>query len=121
MSRIGDLGERAYINVYRRGLKSRILDQLASNDGTFFRCHERQKKKGNHQEKKPPVIGSNSFSPPQDLSSKKSKKGNNFQVSKDKPNDSLLNKDNELIGSEKEMRIKEGLFTYCGRKHPIKE
>ncbi|MBW0580694.1 hypothetical protein O181_120409 [Austropuccinia psidii MF-1] len=31
MSRIGDWGERAYIHVYRRGLASRLLDQLASN------------------------------------------------------------------------------------------
>ncbi|MBW0463729.1 hypothetical protein O181_003444 [Austropuccinia psidii MF-1] len=57
MSRIGDWGERAYIHVYRRGLTSRLLDQLASHPGTFeslqelmdvtleldTRYHERQK------------------------------------------------------------------------------
>ncbi|MBW0463369.1 hypothetical protein O181_003084 [Austropuccinia psidii MF-1] len=35
MSRIGDWGERAYIHVYRRGLASRLLDQLASHPGDF--------------------------------------------------------------------------------------
>ncbi|MBW0544378.1 hypothetical protein O181_084093 [Austropuccinia psidii MF-1] len=35
MSRIGDWGERAYIHVYRRGLASRRLDQLASYPGNF--------------------------------------------------------------------------------------
>ncbi|MBW0573356.1 hypothetical protein O181_113071 [Austropuccinia psidii MF-1] len=35
MSRIGDWGERAYIHVYRRGLASRLLDQSASDPGTF--------------------------------------------------------------------------------------
>ncbi|MBW0486899.1 hypothetical protein O181_026614 [Austropuccinia psidii MF-1] len=137
MSRIGDWGERAYIHVYRRGLASRLLDQLASHPGNFdslqelmditleldTRYHERQKEKGSHQEKKPPISGSNSSKPPQSSSSKKpyhrkNKKGKNFQVSKDKPHAALLNKDNKLIGSEKERRIKEGLciFTIYGRK-----
>ncbi|MBW0542029.1 hypothetical protein O181_081744 [Austropuccinia psidii MF-1] len=88
------------------------------------RYHEREKKKGSYQEKRPPVTVSNSFRPPQDSSSKKphnkkTKKGNNFQFSKHKPHDALLNKDNLLIGSEKERRIKEGLCTYCGGKNPI--
>ncbi|MBW0567421.1 hypothetical protein O181_107136 [Austropuccinia psidii MF-1] len=118
MSRIGDWGERAYIHVYRRGLASRLLDQLASHPGNFdslqelnditseldTRYHERKEEKGMHQEKKPPISGSNSFKPPQVSSSKKpyhrkNKKGKNFQVSKDKPYFSVLNKDNKLIGS----------------------
>ncbi|MBW0492040.1 hypothetical protein O181_031755 [Austropuccinia psidii MF-1] len=80
ISRIGDWGERAYIHVYRRGLASRPLDQLASYPGIFgtlqelmdinleldTRYHERQKEKGSHQEKKPPVTGSNSSRTPQD-------------------------------------------------------
>ncbi|MBW0511145.1 hypothetical protein O181_050860 [Austropuccinia psidii MF-1] len=80
ISRIGDLGERAYIHVYRRGLASRLLDQLASYPGNFdtlqelmnitlesdTRYHETQKEKGSHQEKKPPATGSNSSRPPQD-------------------------------------------------------
>ncbi|MBW0557939.1 hypothetical protein O181_097654 [Austropuccinia psidii MF-1] len=138
MSRIGDWGERAYIHVYRRGLASRLLDQLASYPGNFdtlqelmdisleldTRYHERQREKGSHQEKKPPVTGSNSLRPPQDSSSKrphhkKNKKGKQFQASKEKPHSSLLNKDNTLIGSEKERRIKEGLCTDCGGKNPI--
>ncbi|MBW0516869.1 hypothetical protein O181_056584 [Austropuccinia psidii MF-1] len=120
MSRIGDWGERAYTHVYRRGLASRLLDQLASHPGNFdslqelmditlevdTRYHERQKEKGSHQEKKPPISGYNSSKPPQSASSKKpyprkNKQGKNFQVFKDKPHASLLNKDNKLIGSEK--------------------
>ncbi|MBW0489039.1 hypothetical protein O181_028754 [Austropuccinia psidii MF-1] len=138
MSRIGDWGERAYIHVYRRGLASRRLDQLDSYPGNFdtlqelmditleldTRYHGRQKEKGSHQEKKPPVTGSNSSRPPKDSSSrrphqKKNKKGKQFQDSRDKPHSALLNKDNKLIGSEKERRIKEGLCSYCVGKNPI--
>ncbi|MBW0531091.1 hypothetical protein O181_070806 [Austropuccinia psidii MF-1] len=76
------------------------------------RYHERKKGKGSYQVKKPPVTGSNSFRTPQEPSSKrpnneKSKKGKNIQVPKDKLNSALLSKDNKLIGSEKERRIKE--------------
>ncbi|MBW0566830.1 hypothetical protein O181_106545 [Austropuccinia psidii MF-1] len=86
----------------------------------------REREKGRHQEKNPPVTGSNSSRPPQESSSKrphhkKNKKGKQFQSSKDKPHSSLLNKDNKSNGTEKERRIKEGLFTYCGGKHPIKK
>ncbi|MBW0463351.1 hypothetical protein O181_003066 [Austropuccinia psidii MF-1] len=138
ISRIRDWGGSAYINVYRRGLASRLLDQSASYPGNFntlkdlmditleldTRYHERQKQKGSNQEKKPPVTGSNSSRPPQDSSSKrphhrKNKQGKQFQASKDKPHSSLLNKGNGLIGSEKGRRIKEGLCTYFGGKHPI--
>ncbi|MBW0570714.1 hypothetical protein O181_110429 [Austropuccinia psidii MF-1] len=140
MSRIGDWGERAYIHVYGRGLASRLLDQLASYPGNFdtfqelmeitlelhTRYHERQKEKGSHQEKKPPITGSNSSRPPKDSFSerphhKKKNKGKKFQTSKDNPRSALLNKNNKLIGSEKEMRIKKGLCTYCGGKHPIEK
>ncbi|MBW0468721.1 hypothetical protein O181_008436 [Austropuccinia psidii MF-1] len=133
MSRIGDWGERAYIHAYRSRLESRLLYQLASYPGSFdtvqelmditleldTRYHERQKEK-------PPVTGSNYSRPPQYSSSKrphhkKNKKGKQFQASKDKPHSALLNKDNKLIGSEKERRIKEGLCTYCGGKHPIEK
>ncbi|MBW0555494.1 hypothetical protein O181_095209 [Austropuccinia psidii MF-1] len=92
----------------------------------YTRYHERQKEKGSHQEKNPPVTGSNSSSPPQDSPSKrphhkKNKKGKQFQASKDKPNSAMLKKDNKLISSEKERRIKEGLCNYCGGKHPIEK
>ncbi|MBW0488279.1 hypothetical protein O181_027994 [Austropuccinia psidii MF-1] len=88
--------------------------------------HESQKEKGGNQEKKSPATGSNQSRPPQNSSSKrrhqkKNKKGKQFQSSKDKPHSSLLNKDNKLIGSEKERMIKEGLCTYCGGKHPIEK
>ncbi|MBW0540091.1 hypothetical protein O181_079806 [Austropuccinia psidii MF-1] len=118
MSRIGDWQERSYIHVYRRGLASRLVDQLASHPGNFDSLQEimditlklntryqvRQKEKGSHQEKQPPISGSNSSKPPQSSSSKKpyhrkNKKGKNFQVSKDKPHAALLTKDNKLIGS----------------------
>ncbi|MBW0582494.1 hypothetical protein O181_122209 [Austropuccinia psidii MF-1] len=91
------MGERAYIPVYRRGLASRLLDQLASHPGDFDSLqelmditlkldtgyHERQKEKGSHQQKKPPISGSNSSKPPQSSSSKKpyhrkNKKAKNF-------------------------------------------
>ncbi|MBW0532303.1 hypothetical protein O181_072018 [Austropuccinia psidii MF-1] len=92
--------------------------------GLDTRYHERQKEKGINQERKPPISGYNPSKPPQGSSSKKpyhrkNKKGRNFQVSKDKPNASLLTKENKLIGSEKDRRIKRGLCTYCGGKHPI--
>ncbi|MBW0587323.1 hypothetical protein O181_127038 [Austropuccinia psidii MF-1] len=138
MSRVGYWGERAYIHVYRRGLASRLLDHLASYPGSFdtlqelmditleldTRYHERQNEKGTHQENKPPTTGSNSSRPPQDSSSKrphhkKNKKGKQFQASMDKPHSALLNKYNKLISSEKERRIKDGLCTYFGGKHPI--
>ncbi|MBW0498507.1 hypothetical protein O181_038222 [Austropuccinia psidii MF-1] len=77
------------------------------------RYHERQKEKGSHQDKKPPVTGTPHH--------KKSNKGENFQLSKDKPHAALLNKDNKLIGFEREIRIKEGLCTYCGGKHPTEK
>ncbi|MBW0526923.1 hypothetical protein O181_066638 [Austropuccinia psidii MF-1] len=88
------------------------------------RYHERQKEKGSHQEKKPLATGSNFSRPPQDSSSRrtdyeKNKKGKKFHVSKDKPHSALLDKENKLIGSEKERRIKEVSFTYCDGKHPI--
>ncbi|MBW0564203.1 hypothetical protein O181_103918 [Austropuccinia psidii MF-1] len=128
MYQIWDWGERAYIHVYRRGLESRLLNQLASHLSNFDRLteqmdstleldtryHQGQKEKGIHQEKKPQLTGSNYFMPPQDSSSKnphhqKSKKGNNFQVLKDKTHADILHQENKLIGSEKERRIKEGL------------
>ncbi|MBW0538218.1 hypothetical protein O181_077933 [Austropuccinia psidii MF-1] len=40
MSRIGDWGERAYINFYKRGLASRLLDHLASHPGIFYTLQE---------------------------------------------------------------------------------
>ncbi|MBW0529204.1 hypothetical protein O181_068919 [Austropuccinia psidii MF-1] len=121
---IGDWEECSYIHVYRRRLESRPLNQLASHCNT--RYHERQKEKGSNQQKEPPVTRYNIFRPPQDSSSKnphhkKSKKGKNFQSSKDTSHAALLNKDNKLISSEKKRRIKEGLCTYCGGKHPIEE
>ncbi|MBW0584658.1 hypothetical protein O181_124373 [Austropuccinia psidii MF-1] len=140
MSRIGDWEERAYIHVYRRGFSLRHLDQLASYPGKFdtlqelmditleldTRYHDRQKEKGSHQEKNPSVTASNSSRPPQDSSSKRphhkmNKRVKRFQGSKDKPHSALLNKDNKLIGSEMQRRIKEGLCTYCGGKHPIEK
>ncbi|MBW0581316.1 hypothetical protein O181_121031, partial [Austropuccinia psidii MF-1] len=88
--------------------------------------HERQKENGGNPEKNPPATRSNQYRPPQNSSSKrphqkKNKKGKQFQSSKEKPHAALLNKENKLIGSEKERRIEEGLCTYCGGKHPIEK
>ncbi|MBW0528339.1 hypothetical protein O181_068054 [Austropuccinia psidii MF-1] len=66
ISRIGDWGERALIHHFRKGLESRIFDQLASHtsrtdslqdlmDITLMldtRYHERPNEKSHHQEKK---------------------------------------------------------------------
>ncbi|MBW0578620.1 hypothetical protein O181_118335 [Austropuccinia psidii MF-1] len=66
VSRIGDWGERALIHHFRKGLPSRILDQLASHPSRIdslqdlmditlnldTRYHERQNEKSHHQEKK---------------------------------------------------------------------
>ncbi|MBW0483929.1 hypothetical protein O181_023644 [Austropuccinia psidii MF-1] len=123
----------AYINAYRRGSESRLFDLLAYHPGDFdslqelidiilewdTRYHERHKKKGGNQEKNPPFTGFNSFRPTQYSSLKKPHHKKNFQVSKDRPQAALLNEARELIGSEKERRIKEGLFTYCGGNNPI--
>ncbi|MBW0463463.1 hypothetical protein O181_003178 [Austropuccinia psidii MF-1] len=119
VSRIGDWGERALIHHFRQGLASRGLDKLASHPSIIDslqdlmdvtleldnRYHERQK------EKNPEASKSNSSS----LSQKKK----NSQM-RDKPHSSLLNKDFNLMNSENERRIKEGLFTYCGGKHSLK-
>ncbi|MBW0466171.1 hypothetical protein O181_005886 [Austropuccinia psidii MF-1] len=128
ISRIGNWEERAYVHVYRRGLASRMLEKFASHPGNLdslqdlmditleldTRYHKRQKEKGSNQQKKPPISGPNLSKPPQVLSLKKAyhrkkKKGKNFQVPKDKPHAALLTKDKQLISSEKERRIEEGL------------
>ncbi|MBW0488217.1 hypothetical protein O181_027932 [Austropuccinia psidii MF-1] len=90
------------------------------------RYHERQKEKGGNQKKKPPFNGYNPSRPPQNSfpkrpHQKKNKKGKQFHSSKDKPHAALLNKGNKLISSKKERRIKEGLCTYCGGKHPMEK
>ncbi|MBW0499160.1 hypothetical protein O181_038875 [Austropuccinia psidii MF-1] len=130
VSRIGDCGERALIHHFRKGLPSRILDQLASHPSRIYslyelmdvtleldtRYHERQKEKSHHQEKKPKASKSNSSHPQN--SSRSSQRKKNFQK-RDKPHSSLLNKDFRLMNSRKERRIKEGLCTYCGGKHSL--
>ncbi|MBW0492476.1 hypothetical protein O181_032191 [Austropuccinia psidii MF-1] len=75
------------------------------------RYHERQKEKNHHKEKKAQASTSNS-------SSSSHRKKKNFQK-RDKPHSSLLNKDFKVMNSEKERRIKEGLFMYCGGKHSL--
>ncbi|MBW0591560.1 hypothetical protein O181_131275 [Austropuccinia psidii MF-1] len=113
VSRIGDWGERALINHFRKGLPSRILDQLASHPSRIdslqdlmevtleldTRYHEKQKEKNHYQEKKPEAARS-STSHPQNSSSSSHNKKKNFQK-RDKPHSSLLNKDFKLIKSEK--------------------
>ncbi|MBW0553732.1 hypothetical protein O181_093447 [Austropuccinia psidii MF-1] len=107
VSRIGDWVERALIHHFRKGLTSRILDQLASHPSRIDSLqeliditleldtsyHERQNEKSHNQEKKPEASKSNSSS-----SSQKKKK--NFQK-RDKPHSSLLNKYFKFLNSEK--------------------
>ncbi|MBW0574879.1 hypothetical protein O181_114594 [Austropuccinia psidii MF-1] len=131
VSRIGDCGERALIHHFRKGLPSRILDQMASHPSSIdylqdlmditlkldTRYHGKKKDKNHHQEKKPEASKLIS-SHPQNSSSSSHKKKKDFQKRK-KPHSSLLNKDFKLINSQKERRIKEGLCTYCGGKHSL--
>ncbi|MBW0504195.1 hypothetical protein O181_043910 [Austropuccinia psidii MF-1] len=114
VSRIGDWGERALIHHFRKGLASRILDQLASNPSNIdslqdlmdvtleldTRYHERQKEKNHPQEKKAEASKSNS-SHHQNSSSSSHKKKNFHSQKRDKPHSSLLNKSFKLKGSEK--------------------
>ncbi|MBW0531028.1 hypothetical protein O181_070743 [Austropuccinia psidii MF-1] len=130
VSRIGDWGERALINHFRKRLPSRILDQLASHPSlidslqglTYItleldtRYHESQKEKIHHQEKNPEASNSSSSCP--QYSSSSSAKKKKFQK-RDKPHSSLLNKYFNLMNSEDKRRIKEGLCTYCGGKHTL--
>ncbi|MBW0532150.1 hypothetical protein O181_071865 [Austropuccinia psidii MF-1] len=116
VSRIGDWDERTLIHHFRKGLPSRILDQLASHPSRIdslqdlmnitleldTRYHERQNEKIHHQEKKPEASKESSSHPKNSPSSSQKK---NFQK-RDKPHYSLLNKDLKLMNSEKERRIK---------------
>ncbi|MBW0545661.1 hypothetical protein O181_085376 [Austropuccinia psidii MF-1] len=133
VSRVRYWGERALIHHFRKGLASRILDQLPSHPSRIdshqdlmditleldTRYHERQKEKNHFQEKK--TENSKSvYSHAQNSSSSNQKKEKNshFQ-NRDKPHSFLLNKDFKLMGSEEERRVKEGLCSYCGGKHSL--
>ncbi|MBW0580337.1 hypothetical protein O181_120052 [Austropuccinia psidii MF-1] len=132
VSRIEDRGERALIHYFRKGLASRILDQLTSHPSNIdslqdlmdvsleldTRYHERQEEKNHHQEKKPEASKSNSSHHKNSSSSSHKKKYFNSQK-QEKPHSSLLNKDFKLKASEKERRIKEGLCNYCSGKHSL--
>ncbi|MBW0482589.1 hypothetical protein O181_022304 [Austropuccinia psidii MF-1] len=132
VSRIGDWGERALINHFRKGFGSRIPAQLASHPSSIdslqelmdftleldTRYHKRQKEKNNSQEKK--TEASNSSSSHYKSPSSSSHKKKNFRVRKRyKPHSSLLNRDHKLMGSEKERRINDKLWAYCGWKHSL--
>ncbi|MBW0532847.1 hypothetical protein O181_072562 [Austropuccinia psidii MF-1] len=126
VSIIRNWGERALIHHFRKGLASRILDQLASHPSNIdslqdlmdvslvldTRYHERKK------EKKPEASKSN-YHHHQNSSRSSHKKKNLHSQKRDKPHSSLLNKNFKPKGSEKEKRIKEGLCTFCGGKHSI--
>ncbi|MBW0477078.1 hypothetical protein O181_016793 [Austropuccinia psidii MF-1] len=87
VSRIGDWGERAVIHHFRKGLVSRILDQLSSHTSRIdsfrdlmditlerdTRYHERQKEMGHFEEKKPEPSKSISSHPKNSSSSNKRK------------------------------------------------
>ncbi|MBW0593251.1 hypothetical protein O181_132966 [Austropuccinia psidii MF-1] len=112
VSRSGDWSERALIHHFRKGLPSRIMDQLASHPSRIdslqdfmditleldTRYHERQKEKSHHQEKKQEASKLN-YSHTQNSSSSNQNKKKNFKK-RDKPHFSLLNKDFELMGCQ---------------------
>ncbi|MBW0558473.1 hypothetical protein O181_098188 [Austropuccinia psidii MF-1] len=133
VSRVRYWGERALIHNFRKGLASRIMDQLASHTSRIdshqdlweitleldTRYHERKKEKNNFQEKKPEdskSVYSHAQNP--SSSNQKKEKNSHFQ-NREKPHSSLVNKDFKLMGSEKERRVKKGLFSYCGGKHSL--
>ncbi|MBW0585958.1 hypothetical protein O181_125673 [Austropuccinia psidii MF-1] len=88
VSRIGDWGVRACIYQLRKGLPSRILDQLASHPSRIDSLqdlmditpdldtsyHERQNEKSHHQEKQPEASKSNSSHHQNSSSSSQKKK-----------------------------------------------
>ncbi|MBW0481206.1 hypothetical protein O181_020921 [Austropuccinia psidii MF-1] len=92
VSRIVDWGERGLIHHFRKGLASRILDQLASHSSRIYylqdlmeitlkldtRYHKRKKEKNNHQEKKTEALKSSSSNHKNSSSSSYKKK--NFKV-----------------------------------------
>ncbi|MBW0463545.1 hypothetical protein O181_003260 [Austropuccinia psidii MF-1] len=111
VSRMGDWGEKALIHNVRKGLASRVLDQLASHPSRIdslqdlmditleldTRYHERKKEKSNFQEKNPEASKSVSFNP-QNSSSSNQKKNNNFNFQKrDTPRSSFLNNNFNLM------------------------
>ncbi|MBW0560782.1 hypothetical protein O181_100497 [Austropuccinia psidii MF-1] len=127
VSRIGDWGEWAFMHNDRKGLGSRILDQLAYHPSIIVSLHElmdftlefdtiyHEKKNENKTE-----ASNSSFSNPQNSSSSRHKKKKDFNFQKrEKPLFSLLNEYFELIGFEKERRLKEGLCVYCGWNNSI--
>ncbi|MBW0460528.1 hypothetical protein O181_000243 [Austropuccinia psidii MF-1] len=131
VSGIGDWGERAYMNHYRKGSASRILNQLAYNPSIIDSLqylidvtlkpdtmyNERKKEKNHFQEANTQV--SKLTSGTQNSSSSSIKKKNFWIQKRDKPHSSIVNKDHKLMGSEKERTLKEGLCSYCGGKHSI--
>ncbi|MBW0492718.1 hypothetical protein O181_032433 [Austropuccinia psidii MF-1] len=132
VSRIRDWDEEALIHHFRKGLASRIMDQLASHPSNIdslqdlmevslepdTRYNEKQKEKNHHQERKPEASKSNS-SHHQNSSSSSHKKKNFHSQKGDKPRSSLLNEHFKLKGSEKQRILKEGLCTYWGGKHSL--
>ncbi|MBW0513872.1 hypothetical protein O181_053587 [Austropuccinia psidii MF-1] len=132
VSRVRDWGGRVLIHHIRKGLASRIRDQLASHPSNIDslqdlmhvsleldpRYHERQKERKHHQEEKPESSKSN-CSHHQNSSSSSHKKQNFHAQMQDKPHCSFLNKAFKLKVSEKERRLKVGLCTQCGGKHSL--
>ncbi|MBW0524431.1 hypothetical protein O181_064146 [Austropuccinia psidii MF-1] len=82
------------------------------------RYHERQKEKKNYQEKNTEPSKSSSSHTQNSSSSSHNKR--NLKVQKrDKLHYSLLNKDQRLMGFEKERILKEGFCAYCGGKNGL--
>ena len=140
-TKIPDWGEKALMYHFRKGLPSRLLDQLAVHQGPLdslqdlmktvldydIRYHERQKEKTSTSHHSSSSKPSNRQAPPsfntrpqRNWNSKPRKDSNNFQPSRlQHQSFSHLHKDGTLKHAERERRIKAGLCTYCGGKHKL--
>lgn len=141
-TKISDWGERALMYHFRKGLPSRLLDQLAVHQAPLdslqdlmsatldydTRFHERTKEK--KFTTSTPSTSTHVKEKMHSIDHKKPTRSKNFKTSKPvfrdaKPSQkdipSHLNTDWTLKNQEKERRVKGGLCTYCGEKHKIED
>ena len=144
-AQIGDWGEHAYMHHFRKGLPSRILDQIAVHPSPIdnlqklmditldldVRYHELQKEKRSHTGSTHPSStsqSSTSHSSTTRTSSKSRKKKFKSQPSSTPSNSTgsskpafKLNSFGKVRREEKERREKLGLCQYCGGNHTLEE
>jgi len=148
-TKISDWGERALMYHFRKGLPSRILDQLSVHQVPLnslqdlmkatldydTRYHERVKEKQTHHPTSSSFKEKTSHSSPQVSSRPHQHKKKNFNRPQPQPQKKtfpssstssnpirpLLSRNGTLKAAEKERRVKEGLCTYCGGKHKLED